>query len=153
MASVGPASAPVHEQAVGPAIEHAVDPDGFGTTQTAAVVVARGVEPGVQSGFDAPVVDIGVEPLGRGEFSLGPAGDQLDGFRGPACPFTMHPGGLRHQGEPGGFSVEIPHHEGASHHLTFFKIGPAAGRRIFQREKRGEPGSGTCAATTACTPD
>jgi hypothetical protein len=70
------AFAPVQEQAVGPAVEHAVDFYGLAATQAAAVVVARGVEAGVQSGLDAPVRDVGLQPLGGRELARGSAGDQ-----------------------------------------------------------------------------
>ena len=69
MVPVGLLFAPVLEQAVRPAIEHAVDPLPFRCAQPAAVVVARGVEPRVQPGFDAPVVDVRLKPLRQRELS------------------------------------------------------------------------------------
>jgi hypothetical protein len=41
MARGGLEAAPVHEQAVGPAVEHAVDQNGFGPAQAAAVIMAN----------------------------------------------------------------------------------------------------------------
>jgi len=57
------AIAPVDEKAVGPTIEHAVEPDRLGLTQAAAVVVARDIESGVQPRLDRPVVNIGAQLL------------------------------------------------------------------------------------------
>lgn len=54
------APAPVHEQADGPAVEHAVQPGALPRAQATAVVVAR-----VQSGLDRPVAGAGREPLRR----------------------------------------------------------------------------------------
>lgn len=59
------AVAPVQEQAVGPAIKHAVEVHGFAPTQAAGVVMAGGVEPRVQAGFDAPMPEVGFQPLRR----------------------------------------------------------------------------------------
>ena len=65
MAAVGLKLAPVDEEAVGPAGEGAVEVHGVAGAQAAAVVVAGSVEPGVESGFDAPMIDVclGLLPL------------------------------------------------------------------------------------------
>lgn len=110
--------------------------------------MARGVEPGMQPGLNAPVVDIGIEPLRGREFMLWSAGDQGDGFFTP-FPEAMHARGLRHQGEAGGFASEVARDERAGYQFAFFEITPADGRWIDHGRKRGVPGSGVCASTTA----
>ena len=59
---------PFAAEAVGHPDKHGVQAQGLGVAQAAAVVLTRGVEPGVQAGFDPPVVDVGLQPLLRGEF-------------------------------------------------------------------------------------
>ena len=113
MARGGLEAAPMHEQAVGPAVEHAVEPNGFGLAQAAAVIMARGVEPGVQAGFDGPVLDRGLEPPPGGQFLGGAAGEKRDGFGGLAGPVALQPVRLGHRGEAGGFPVEGPRHQDA----------------------------------------
>jgi hypothetical protein len=63
--------APVDEQAVRPAMKHAVDPNGLGLAQGAAVVVPRGIEPRVHAGFDASMVAIRSEPARGRELATG----------------------------------------------------------------------------------
>ena len=116
--SVGLLAAPVNEQAVGPAIEHAVEPDGVAAAQAAAIVVARGVETGVQASFDGPVLDICFEPQCRRELALGAAGDQGDRFSRFAL--TVDARGLGHQGEAGGLPVEVACDQRAGHRVAFF---------------------------------
>ena len=111
---------PVGEQAVGPAVEHAVDSHGGAAAQTAAVVVTRGVEPGVQPGLDGPVLDVSLEPLRGREFRRGSAGDEFERFRGQAGALPLHAGGLRCQREAGLFSMDWAGHERAVTALTTF---------------------------------
>ena len=73
----------------------------------------------------------------------------VSGFFPSRCP--MHPRGLRHQRETGGLAREVARDEGAGDRGAFFQVGPADRRGIFQRGKRGEPGSGTLACTAART--
>jgi len=54
---------PVAAKAVGDAAEEGVQLKGFSVAQPTGVVVSGGVEPGVQAGLDAPVVDVFLEPL------------------------------------------------------------------------------------------
>jgi hypothetical protein len=143
------AVAPVHEQAVGPAIEHAVDADGFASAQAAGVVVARGVEPRMQASLDAPVLDVGVQPLRQRQVGLGPAGDEGDGFRFFVLALAVQPRGLCDQQKAGGFPIEFARDESAGDRLALLEVGPAQRRRIVQRGKRGWPGSGTRACTAA----
>lgn len=141
----------MHEQAVGPAVKHAVEPKCRAAAQAATVVMAGSVESCVQSGLDTPVIDIRFEPLRRRQFMFGPTGDQFDRFRRLAFSFPMHPRGLRDQRKAGEFSVEVACHQGAYYQASFFQISPAHRRRVFQRVKKGDPGSGTCACTIDCT--
>ena len=53
--SVGFLAAPVNEQAVGPGIEDAVEPDGGAAAE---IVVARSIEAGVQPSLNGPVLDV-----------------------------------------------------------------------------------------------
>ena len=141
----------MHEEAVGPAVKHAMDPNGWAAAQAAEVIVARGVEASMETGLDGPVLDIGFEPLRGREFSRGSAGDQPDRFGLQPFALTVHLGSLRHQRKAGGFPVERSGHQCTGHRLAFFEVGPADGGGIFQRGKRGEPGSGTWVCTTAST--
>ena len=59
----GMAGEPFAAEAVGHPGEHGVQAQGLGVAQAAAVILTRGVEPGVQAGFDPPVVDVGLQPL------------------------------------------------------------------------------------------
>lgn len=57
---------PFAAQAVAHSGEHGVQSQGLGVAQSTMVVMTRGIEPGVKSGFDSPVVDVGLKPLLRG---------------------------------------------------------------------------------------
>lgn len=107
MASVGSSVAPVDQQAVGPPVEHAVDPDAVGPPEPAAVVVARGVEAGVQSSLDGPMADGGGQPLRGGKLFCRTTGDELDGFPGLARAEAEQTGGLRDEWEADGFGGGI----------------------------------------------
>ena len=85
---------PFAAQAVGYPGEHGVQPQGFGVAQTAAVVLTRGVEPGVQTGFDPPVVNVSLQPLFCREFRGRAAGDEADVFGLAAGAVTVQPGDL-----------------------------------------------------------
>ena len=83
-------------------------------------------------------------------FRQNQAGHRFGGFRCHHFALPLHARGLRHQREAGLFPVECASDERAGHRAAFFQIGPTHHRGIFQRGKRGAPGSGTCACTTAC---
>jgi len=142
----------VDEQAVRPAIEHAVDPDGLGPAEGAAVVVPRGVEPRVQAGLDRPMGDIVGQPLPRRELFGGAAGDEFHRFRGAVFALPVHAGHLGRKGEARGLGADVARDQGARDQFAFFQTGPAHRRRIFQGIKKREPGSGTCACTVAWRP-
>ncbi len=85
---------PFAAKAVGHPGEHGVQAQGLGVAQAAAVILTRGVEPGVQAGFDPPVVDVGLQPLLRREFGGRAAGDEADGFGFAPSAVTVQPGDL-----------------------------------------------------------
>ena len=72
------ATAPMYKQADGPAVEQAADADRPGLTQTAAVVVTRGVRAGVQSGLNVPIRDVCRQPIALTPLAGRSAGDKLD---------------------------------------------------------------------------
>jgi hypothetical protein len=65
------ARAPVHGQAINPAVYHGMDAHGLMPAQPAAVVVAQGVESRMQAGVDGPVLYLGLEPLPRDSAAFG----------------------------------------------------------------------------------
>ena len=149
MASVGLSVAPVDQQAVGPAVEHAVDPDAVGPPQSAAVVVARGVEARVQSGLDGPMADGRGQPLRGGKFFHRTTGDELDGFPGLPRTEPEQLSGLRDEGEAAGLGGRVPCDQNAQNRLAFFLIDPMD-RSGFVQRKKGI--GGTCACTACWTP-
>lgn len=148
MASAGASVAPVDQQAVGPAIEHAVNPDAVGPPESAAVVVARGVEPGVQSGLDGPMPDGGGQPLRGGKFFRRTAGDELDCFPGLPRAVAEQLGGLRDEREADGLGGRVPCDQNAQDRVSFFLIDPVD-RAGFGQGKKGI--GGTCACTACWT--
>ncbi len=136
----------MHEHRVGPTGEHAVQPHGVALAQAAGVVVARGVETGVQAGFDAPVVDVGLEPGGGGELLAGAAGEQDDLLGGAAGAFAFEQGELGGEGEGGAFGVGLDGVEAAAHRLALL-LG-AQGDGVACLGAKG----GSCAAAAVRTP-
>jgi hypothetical protein len=59
----GVKAAPVHEKAHADAAEHAQQPDGVAMAHTAAILVGAHVQTLVQSGFDAPITTLHIQPL------------------------------------------------------------------------------------------
>jgi len=60
---LGPVAAPLHEEAVGKPGEDAMDPDRVFMAQPAGIVMARDIEPGVESVFNSPSGPVGDQPL------------------------------------------------------------------------------------------
>jgi len=103
----------------------------------------------MQSVLDTPVLDIGLEPVGRRQLGQWTTGDQSHrlGWLEGAVP--VEPGGLRKQGETGGFPVKLASDKGAGDRLAFLHCGAAHRHRIVQRGEKGGEGSGTAACTVA----
>jgi CheY-like chemotaxis protein len=145
---LGMAREPFAADAVGHPREHGVEAQRHGVAQTAAVVMARGVEPGVQAGFHAPVVNVGCQPLFRRHFRSRPTGHQADGFGLAPGALAVQPGDLRGAGKQQFLAGDRRAHQAAGHPLAFlFLAGVAGGAAgVFFQGKRGEPGSGSRAS-------
>ena len=144
MASVGSSVTPVDQEAVGPPVEHAVNPDGMGPPEAAAVVVARGVE-GVQSGLDGPMADGGGQPLRGGKLFCRTTGDELDGFPGLTRAEAEQTGGLRDEWEAAELGGGVPRDQDAQDRVALFLIAPVDGAG-FGQGKKGIGGSWACTA-------
>ncbi len=136
---------PFAAQAVGDAREHGVQSQGLGIAQPATVVLARGVEPGVESGFDAPVGDVGLKPLLRREFGRRAAGDQANRFGFASRALAIEPGDLRGAWKEQFLARGRCAHQLALHPFAFLFLAmvPGAATGMLFGHKRGEPGSGS----------
>ena len=141
----GMAREPFAAQAVGHPGEHGVQAQGLGVAQAAAVVVTRGVEPGVEAGFDPPMLDVGFQPLLRGECGGRAAGDEADVFGLASGALTVQPGDL-----PGAGKEQFLAGDGGADQpalypsaFLFLALVPGAAAGVLFRGKRGEPGSGS----------
>lgn len=133
---------PVAAKAVGDAAEDGVQLEGFAVAQPAGVVVPEGVEPGVQPGLDAPVVDVLFEPLFGRQFAPGPACQQADRLGLTPGAFAPDAGGLRGQGMADVLAVDFGADEGAHERFFLFEAllaRPFAGFQV----KKGVAGSST----------
>jgi hypothetical protein len=81
----------MRKQAYGPEVEQAVDAEFSGSTRSATVVVARGVQPGVQAGLDCPVREVRRQPIVRAQ--LGTAARLAPSKQAPRLAFRR----ARHQ--------------------------------------------------------
>ena len=107
--------------------------------------MTRGIEPGVKSGFDPPVVDVGLKPLLRRQLGWRAAGDQADGFGFAPRALTVEagylPGARKEQFFAGGRrAYQLAFHPFA---FLFLAMVPGAASGMLFRDKRGEPGSGS----------
>ena len=107
--------------------------------------MTRSVEPGVKSGFDPPVVDVGFEPLLRREPGRRAAGDQADGFEFAAGALAMQPGDLGGAGEKQFLASGRRAYQLTLHPFAFLFLAMVAGAAtgVLCGIKRGEPGSGS----------
>lgn len=107
--------------------------------------MTRGVEPGVKSGFDPPVVDVGLKPLLRRQPGCRAAGDQADRFGFAAGAVAVQPGDLPGAGEEQFLASGRRAYQPAFHPFAFLFLAvvPGAASGVLFRNKRGEPGSGS----------
>lgn len=96
---------------------------------TAGVVVAR-VEARVQTGLDAPVLDVAFQPLRVRQLARGVASNEFDRLRLFPLALAVHTRGLRHQREACRLPIERTRDEGARDQFAFFQLGPAHCRGI-----------------------
>lgn len=110
--------------------------------------MTRGVEPGVKTGFDPPVVDVGLKPLLGRQLGCRTAGDEADGFGFAAGALAMQPGDLGSAGEKQCLAGGRRADQLALHPLAFLFLAlvPGAASGVFCGIKRGEPGSGSFAS-------
>jgi hypothetical protein len=136
---------PLAAEAVGHPREHGVQAQGLGVAQAAAVVLTRGVEPGVEAGFNPPMLDVGLQPLLREEFGGRAAGDETDGFGLAPCALTVQPGDLPGAGKEQFLAGDGGADDPARYPLAFLFLSlvPGAAARVLCGDKRGEPGSGS----------
>lgn len=107
--------------------------------------MTRGVEPGVKTGFDPPVVDVGLKPLLRRQLGCRAAGDQANGFGFAPRAVAMQSGDLPGAGEKqflagGRCAYQLALHPFA---FLFLAMVPGAATGVLSGHKRGEPGSGS----------
>lgn len=107
--------------------------------------MARGIEPGVKTGFYAPVVDVGLKPLLRRKLGRRAAGDQADSFGFASRAMAMQPGDLAGAGEKQFLAGGRCAYQLALHPFAFLFLAMVAGVATGVRfgHKRGEPGSGS----------
>ena len=74
------AGPPFGEDADGETSQHPQDPDSVAVTHAALVFVGGRIDPLMQAAFDAPVLTVGGEPLGRVQALRAAAGDQMHRF-------------------------------------------------------------------------
>jgi len=107
--------------------------------------MTRGVEPGVKSGFDPPVVDVGLKPLLRRQLGCRATGDEADRFGFASRALAVEPGDLlgarKEQFLAGGRGA----YQLAFHPFAFLFLAMVSGAAsgVLFRDKRGEPGSGS----------
>ena len=133
---------PFAAKAVGDSAEDGVQVKGAGVAQAAGVVVAGGVEAEVRAGFDAPMVDVVLQPLVRRELAEGAAGQQADRLGRLVGTLAQHPGGLGGEGMAGRLAVDVGADEGA-HHGFFLLDALFSGAARGARVKKGVEGSST----------
>ena len=146
---------PFHEQAVGQAREDAMHPYGVAVAQPALIVAAGDVQPGVQAGFDAPVLPVEPEPAGGAQGLGRPAGDQRHGFGGPSIHFAAQPRALGGQRKAGGFGRDLGGVDRAGLGAAFVAfVGAGQGRGRFRGGKTpegpGRPVPGSPARSAGC---
>jgi len=107
--------------------------------------MTRGVEPGVKTGFDAPVVDVGLKPLLRRQLGCRAAGDQADRFGFASRAMAVQPGDLPGARKEQFFASGRCAYQLAFHPVAFLFLAmvPGAASGVLFWNKRGEPGSGS----------
>lgn len=134
MLGFGLAGAPFHEQAVAQASEHPHDPNAFGTSDAATIIVVRHVQALVSAIFDSPGVAIKLEPfLGR-ELLWRGAGDQGDQFVFAALDLAQKQSRLLGQGKTDLFGRQRLGADGPALRPSFVDfLGPGLRGRWLQR--------------------
>jgi hypothetical protein len=79
LGSFGVLRAPVHEETHTDAAEHGQNPDRVALAHPAAILVGAHVQALVQSGFDAPIITLPLQPLAGGQVFRRAAGQQILG--------------------------------------------------------------------------
>ena len=133
---------PVATKAIGKAAEDRVQVQGLGFAQTAFILRAGGVQTGVQTGLDAPVRDIFLQPFFGGEFAAGAAGEQAEALWLCPHPLAMDARGLSGKGMAELFCRHFDGGEGAHDGLSFLETF-FAGVSITSGVKKGGAGSST----------
>jgi hypothetical protein len=110
---------PVAAKAVGNAAEDRVQVQGLALAQATFVLMAGGVQTGVQTGLDPPVRDIFLQPLLGGEFGAGAAREQAEALRLCPHPLTPDARGLGGKGMAELFRRHFDGGEGVHHRFSF----------------------------------
>lgn len=111
---------PVAANTVSGPAEDCVQLQGLGVAQAAGVVVAGGVEPGVQPGFDSPVVDVFLKPLFRCKFTAGTAGQQAERLGLTVLAFALDAGSLPGKRVAGLLAVHFDADQSSYDWFSFF---------------------------------
>ena len=95
--------------------------------------------------FRSPMVDVGRQPLLRGEFGCRAAGDQADAFGLASRALTVQPGDLPGAGKAQFLTGDRGADDPARYPLAFlfFALVPGVAAGGLGGDKRGEPGSGS----------
>jgi len=150
-------AAPVHEEAVAQAAEHAHDPHGARIADAAAVVVVGNVQALVQAAFDAPGCAVELKPAGGIELLGSGAGEQGDFFGIAAAGVAQQPRGLAGKGEEEFLATKWRGLNGADFLTAFvlFDRARLGGRRFSRGENPHQgrrPVSGCCGVRWADCP-
>ena len=111
---------PVAANTVSGPAEDCVQLQGLWLTQAAGVVVAGGIKPGVQTGFDSPVIDVFLKPLFRCKFTAGTAGQQAERLGLTVLAFAPDAGSLPGKRMAGLLAVHFGADQSSYYRFSFF---------------------------------
>ena len=134
---------PVTAEAVGDSGKDGVEVQRVAVAQAADIVMAGEIEAGVETGFDAPVRDVMLQPLLCGEFPQRTAGQKANRLGGYVLALAQHTGGLGGKGMSRLFAVDLGTDESAHDFLFFLNAFFARPARIAQVKKGVSDGSST----------
>ena len=124
-------AAPVQEETVAEAAEHADDPHGLGQVHATLVVAVRDVQALVPAAFDAPGGAVELQPPGGVQLCGQEAGDQRDRFRGVLAQVATQARDLLNAGKVHRLGTAGAGTQDARFGLTFVEL-TAARQRVFR---------------------